>query len=62
MLPAQPQAALAACGGRLDDALLQIEGEVDRLEQIARAADKRVAALEARAKILTERSPAAIKP
>ena len=47
---------------RLDDALLQIEGEVDRLEQIARAADKRVAALEARAKILTERSPAAIKP
>jgi len=47
---------------RLDDALLQIEGEVDRLEQIARAADKRVAALEARAKIFTERSSAAIKP
>ena len=51
-----------ALGPRLDDALLQIEGEVDRLEQIARAADKRVAALEARAKIFTERSPAALKP
>ena len=47
---------------RLDDALLRIEGEVDRLEQIARAADKRVAALEARAKIFTERSLAALKP
>lgn len=46
---------------RLDDALLRIEGEVDRLEQIARAADKRVAALEARAKIFTERSLAALK-